>query len=85
MKELWENIVKNKYIIIFVCIVVFLYAIGVFEYLFKLCILVVLVALAVFAGKKVQDNEDKIKRYFDKTFKGKDRDVYYYQSRDDDK
>ena len=85
MKELWENIVKNKYIIIFVCVVVFLYAIGVFEYLLKFCMLVVLVALAVFAGKKVQDNEDKIKRYFDKTFKGKDSNVYYYQSRDDDK
>ena len=56
MKDIWDNIVKNKYIILFVSIVVVLYALGVFEYILKFALLVVFIALAVFAGKKVQEN-----------------------------
>lgn len=86
MKEIWDNIVKNKYIIIFVSIVVLLYALGVFEYILKFTILVAFVALAVFAGKKVQENEDALKRFINKNVKKQDKEeVYYYQSKSDDK
>lgn len=86
MKEILDNIVKNKYIIIFVSIVVLLYALGVFEYILKFTILVAFVALAVFAGKKVQENEDALKRFINKNVKKQDKEeVYYYQSKSDDK
>lgn len=86
MKEIWDNIVKNKYIIIFVSIVVLLYALGVFEYILRFTILVAFVALAVFAGKKVQENEDALKRFINKNVKKQDKEeVYYYQSKSDDK
>ena len=86
MKEIIDIIVKNKYIIIFVSIVVILYALGVFEYIFKFTILVAIVALAVFAGKKVQENEDVVKRFINKTVKRQSKEeVYYYQSKSDDK
>lgn len=83
MKDIWDNIVKNKYIILFVSIVVVLYALGVFEYILKFALLVAFIALAVFAGKKVQENEEVINRFFRKTFRGQDKDnVYYYESKD---
>ncbi len=83
MKDIWDNIVKNKYIILFVSIVVVLYALGVFEYILKFALLVVFIALAVFAGKKVQENEEVINRFFRKKFRGQDKDnVYYYESKD---
>lgn len=86
MKEIIDIIVKNKYIIIFVSIVVILYALGVFEYIFKFTVLVAFVALAVFAGKKVQENEDAVKRFINKTVKRQSKEeVYYYQSKSDDK
>lgn len=86
MKEIIDIIVKNKYIIIFVSIVVILYALGVFEYIFKFTVLVAFVALAVFAGKKVQENEDAVKRFINKTVKRHSKEeVYYYQSKSDDK
>lgn len=83
MKDIWDNIVKNKYIILFVSIVVVLYALGVFEYILKFALLVVFIALAVFAGKKVQENEEVINKFFRKKFRGQDKDnVYYYESKD---
>lgn len=85
MKEIVDFIVKNKYIIICVSIVVILYALGVIEILSKLIILLFLVIIAVFVGKKMQENEDFLKNCFDfiknKTYK---RDVYYYQKKDDE-
>ncbi len=86
MKEIWENIVKNKYIILFVSVVVILYALGIFEYIFKFVILVACVALAVYAGKKVQENEEIINRFINKNFKKNgDNNVYYYESKNDKK
>ena len=83
MKDIWDNIVKNKYIILFVSIVVVLYALGVFEYILKFALLVVFIALAVFAGKKVQENEEIINKFFKKNFKSQNGDnVYYYESKD---
>ena len=84
MKDFLEYIVKNKYVIICVSIVVVLYALGIVEFLTKAIILIALIALAVFVGKKLQDNEGKISELFDyfKNKKYKDN-VYYYQDKED--
>lgn len=84
MKDFVDYIVKNKYVIICVSIVVVLYALGIVEFLTKIIILFALIALAVFIGKKLQDNEGKINELFDyfKSKKYKDN-VYYYQEKDD--
>lgn len=84
MKDFVEYIVKNKYVIICVSIVVVLYALGIVEFLTKAIILIALIALAVFVGKKLQDNEGKISELFDyfKNKKYKDN-VYYYQDKED--
>ena len=65
MKDFLEYIKKNKYVIICVSIVVILYALGIVEFLTKIIILFGLIALAVFVGKKLQDNEGKISEVFD--------------------
>ena len=84
MKDFVDYVVKNKYVIICVSIVVVLYALGIVELLTKVLILLALIALAVFVGKKLQDNEGKISELFDyfKNKKYKDN-VYYYQDKED--
>ena len=71
MKDFFDYIVKNKYVIL--CVLIAL-------------ILVALVGAAIFVGKKMQDNEGKILDIF-KTVKGKVKkeEVYYYQEKKDDK
>lgn len=83
MRDFWDYVVKNKYVIICVSIVVILYAFGVVEFLTKAIILFALIAGAVFLGKKVQDNEDKIKEFF--KGKGFKQEIYYYRDNDDKK
>ncbi len=80
MKDFFEYIKKNKYVIICISIVVVLYALGIVEFLFKLFFLLVLIALAIWVGKKLQDNEDKIGKIFSKFRKDND-DVYYYEDK----
>lgn len=84
MKDFLEYVAKNKYVIICVSIVVVLYALGIVEFLTKVLILFGLIALAVFVGKRLQDNEGKITEIFDyiknKKYKGN---VYYYQDKED--
>lgn len=84
MKEFIDYIMKNKYVIICVSIVVLLYALGIVEFLTKVIILFGLIALAIFVGKKLQDNEGKIGELFGyiKNRKYKDN-VYYYQDKED--
>lgn len=86
MKDFFDYIVKNKYVILCVLIVVILYALGIVDFLTKALILVALVGAAIFVGKKMQDNEGKILDIF-KTIKGKVKkeEVYYYQEKKDDK
>lgn len=83
MKDFLDYVVKNKYVIICVSIVVALYALGIVEFLTKVLILFALIALAVFVGKKLQDNEGKINEVFNyfKNKKYKDN-VYYYQDKE---
>lgn len=81
MKDFIDYVVKNKYVIICVGTVVVLYALGIVDLLTKIIILIALIAGAVFLGKKMQDNEDKIKNLFN-YIKNKEykQDVYYYQN-----
>lgn len=82
MKDFLDYMAKNKYVIICVSIVVVLYALGIVELLTRIFVLFGLIALAVFIGKKLQDNEGKINELFDyfKNRKYKDN-VYYYQDK----
>lgn len=80
MKDFFDYVAKNKYVIICVTIVVVLYALGIVEFLTKAVILVALIGGAVFLGKKIQDNEDKIKDFF--KGKGFKQEVYYYKDND---
>lgn len=86
VKEILDFVVKNKYIIVFVVIVVFLYAIGVLKLITEVLILVVLVILALYFGKKLQDKNFKIKDVFNKSKDGefrKEGNVYYYEPSED--
>ena len=84
MKDLIDYILKNKYVIICIAIVVVLYALGIVDFLLKFFILVGLIVAAIWIGKKLQDNEGKINELFDyfKNKKYKDN-VYYYQDKED--
>lgn len=83
MKDLIDYIIKNKYVIICILIVVVLYALGVVEFLFKFFMLVALIFAAIWIGKKIQDNEGRIKELFNfSKFKGYKDNVYYYQNTD---
>ena len=77
MRDFWDYVVKNKYVIICVSIVVILYAFGVVEFLTRVVILFALIAGAVFLGKKIQDNEENIKDFLKN--KGFKHEVYYYK------
>lgn len=84
MKDFIDYIVKNKYVIICVSIVVVMYALGIVEFLSKLIILAALIVLAVFVGKKLQDNEGNIRDIFDNFKRTRNVDnVYYYQEKKD--
>ena len=57
MKDLIDYIVKNKYVIICIAVVVVLYALGIVDFLIKFFVLVALIIAAIWLGKKLQDNE----------------------------
>lgn len=83
MKDFFDYIIKNKYVIICISIVVILYALGVVEFLTKAVVLAALIVGAVFLGKKIQDNEETIKEFL--RGKGFKQEVYYYKDNEDKK
>ncbi len=84
LKELLDYIIKNKYIITLVIIVIFLYAIGFLKVLAEVAVLVILVAIAIFFGKKLQDGKFNIKDKFDSSSEfRKEGNVYYYEKKED--
>lgn len=83
IKDLIEYVLKNKYVIICVALVVLLYALGVVEFITKFIVLLVLVAVAIYVGKKMQDNESVLKKFFDFRRSNDDDNVYYYQEKDE--
>ncbi|MDD2376636.1 MAG: hypothetical protein PHD15_02630 [Clostridia bacterium] len=81
-KDMIEYVLKNKYVIICVAIVVILYTLGVIEFITKFIVLLLLVAAAIYIGKKIQDNESILNKVFkNKGFKSEDN-VYYYQDKE---
>ncbi len=86
MKEFLDYVVKNKYVIICIAIVVVLYALGIVEFFMKAIILVALLGLAIYVGKKLQDNESYFKDIFNNIKSKRNSDnVYYYQEKNDKK
>lgn len=84
IKDLIEYVLKNKYVILCVALVVLLYALGVIEFLTKFVVLLILIAGAIYVGKKLQDNETIVKRFFNfKNMRDDDDNVYYYQEKED--
>ncbi len=84
MKDFIDYVAKNKYVIICVTIVVVLYALGIVDFLTRAVILVALIGGAIFLGKKIQDNEERLKDFFKgKGFKKQE--VYYYKEDGDKK
>ena len=82
IKEVMEYILKNKYVIICVAIVVLLYSLGVIGFITKFIILLVLIAAAIYLGKKMQDNESILRKFLN--FRGfKEDNVYYYQDKEE--
>ena len=80
LRKILDFIIKNKYILTFVVIILFLYAIGVLKVLAEIIVLVLLVIMAIYFGKKIQDGNFNIKDIFKSNgeFK-KQGNVYYYQ------
>ena len=85
MKEFFDYVAKNKYVVICVAIVIILYALGVVEFLTKAVVLIVLLGLAIFVGKKLQDNESYFKDLWNKIRNKNVDNIYYYQEKDEDK
>ena len=80
MRDLIDYIIKNKYVIICIAIVVVLYALGIVDFLIKFFVLAALIVAAIWIGKKLQDNEGHLKDFFDLSrFKQYKDNVYYYQ------
>ncbi len=85
MREFWDFMLKNKYTIICVIIVLVLYALGVVRILFDIAVLIALICGAIFLGKKIQDNEENIIQFFTSKKAGNFKEkVYYYQNKDKD-
>ena len=83
MKDLIEYVLKNKYVIVCVTLVVVLYALGVVEFITKFVVLLILIGAAIYIGKKLQDNENIVKKFFNyKNSKDNDN-VYYYQEKNE--
>lgn len=85
MKDFLDYIIKNKYVIICIAIVVLLYALGIVEFLTKVIILAILLGAAIFVGKKLQDNESFFKDIWFNIKQKRDNNVYYYQEKKDNK
>lgn len=87
MKDFTDFIKRNKYVIICVLIVVLLYATGLIHVIWDFVVLLALVVLAVYVGKRLQENDRPFKEFFSKfKFSKKDNDdnIYYYAEKKDD-
>lgn len=74
-----DFIVKNRYIILFVTIVLILSWLGVIRALLEIGVTVFLILLAIYLGKRIQEDDAYIKRMFN------DKDEVVYKVKDDEK
>ena len=84
LKDVLDFVIKNKYIVSLIVIILILYALGILKFLAELVVLLLLIALAIYFGKKMQDSNFKISNLFNSNseFK-KEGNVYYYQGKND--
>lgn len=75
-----DFILKNKYIILFVTIVLVLSWLGVIRALLEIGVTVFLILLAIYLGKRIQEDDAYIKRMF----KDEDEDVVYKVKNEDE-
>ncbi len=75
-----EFILKNKYTIIFVTIVLILAWFGIIKFLIEIGVTVLLILLAIYIGKRIQEDSDYIK----KMFSINEDDVVYKVKKDED-
>lgn len=73
-----DFIIKNKYIILFVTIVLVLSWLGIIRALIEIGFTVFLILLAIYIGKRIQEDDEYIKRMF------KDKDDVIYKVKDDE-
>ncbi len=73
-----DFIVKNRYIILFVTIVLVLAWLGIIRALIEIAVIVFLILLAIYIGKRVQEDNAYIKRMF------RDKDEVVYKVKDDE-
>jgi len=74
-----DFILKNKYTILFVTIVLVLAWLGIIKVLVEIGVTVFLILLAIYLGKRIQEDDSYIKRMFN------DRDEVVYKVKNDDK
>lgn len=75
-----DFLIKNKYVILCVSIVIILALTGVIKALIEIGITIFLILLAIYVGKRIQDDSDYISKMFGKTKEYK----YEYKVSDDD-
>lgn len=75
-----DYIIKNRYVILCVSIVIILAATGVIRALLEIAVTVLLIIGAIYIGKRIQEDSD----YISRNFKRK-KDEITYVIKDDDK
>lgn len=73
-----DFVIKNRYIILFVTIVLILSWLGIIRALIEIGVTVFLILLAIYIGKRIQEDDAYIKRMF------KDKDDVVYKVKDDE-
>lgn len=78
----FDFIVKNKYVILCVAIVLVLLLTGILKFVIEAAVVVFVFMLAIYVGKRIQEDNDYIKKAFDL---GKQKIKYTVKDNDDDK
>lgn len=73
-----DFLLKNRYIILFVTIVLVISWLGIIRALLEIAVTVFLILLAIYLGKRIQEDDAYIKRMF------KDNDDVIYKVNNDD-
>lgn len=73
-----DFIIKNRYIILFVSIVLVISWLGIIRALLEIAVTLFLILLAIYIGKRVQEDDDYIKRMF------RDKEEIVYKVKEED-
>ena len=75
-----DFLIKNRYVILCVSIVIILALTGVIKALLEIAVTIFLILIAIYIGKRIQEDGDYINKMFGKTKEYK----YEYKVKDDD-